>query len=99
MGNCSLKAVADGEDGTEEAGGQSTMNGKRPVEVRPRPGNGVWKVKLVIDPRELEKILSEGANTDALIEQMRIAAYSTPKRGKSSSGVNGNHLSHMCTYK
>ncbi|KAK4262919.1 hypothetical protein QN277_028410 [Acacia crassicarpa] len=47
------------------------------VEVLPSAGNGVWKVKLVIDTKQLEEILSEQVNTEALIEQMRMAASST----------------------
>lgn len=51
-------------------------------------GSGVWKVKLVIDPKDLERILSEEVNTEAFFEQMRVAANSTPMKGKSSwSGV------------
>ncbi|KAK7399091.1 hypothetical protein VNO78_10266 [Psophocarpus tetragonolobus] len=44
------------------------------LEVLPTAKNGVWKVKLVIDPRKLEEILSEQVNTEALIEKMRMAA-------------------------
>ncbi|KAL2614682.1 hypothetical protein AAZX31_08G024200 [Glycine max] len=44
------------------------------LEVLPTAKNGVWRVKLVIDPRQLEKILSEQVNTEALIEKMRMAA-------------------------
>ncbi|XP_050897437.1 uncharacterized protein LOC127104293 [Lathyrus oleraceus] len=51
--------------------------------------NGVWKVKLVIDTRHLEEILSEQVNTGALIEKMRMAAtaYSTssPTRSRTMS--------------
>nr|GEU48548.1 hypothetical protein [Tanacetum cinerariifolium] len=45
-------------------------------EVLPAPRKGVWKVKLVINTKQLEDILSEEVNTEALIEQMRIAAGS-----------------------
>ncbi|XP_010267590.1 PREDICTED: uncharacterized protein LOC104604776 [Nelumbo nucifera] len=57
------------------------------LEVLPSPGKGVWKVKLVIDTKQLEEILSEQVNTEALIEKMRTVASSanaTPKRTKSS---------------
>ncbi|KAL6182393.1 hypothetical protein ACLB2K_043815 [Fragaria x ananassa] len=47
------------------------------LEVLPCGGDGVWRVKLVIDTKQLEEILSEG-NTLALIEMMRMAA-TTPK--------------------
>lgn len=104
MGNCSLKAVSDGgqEHNSEQSKGQrvrvTSISPKTSiVGVMPVSGNGVWKVKLAIDPRDLEQILSEDGNTEALIEQVRIAANSTPKRRKSHwSGLNGAHLSHMC---
>lgn len=44
------------------------------LEVLPSAQNGVWRVKLVIDTRQLEEILSEQVNTEALIEKMRMAA-------------------------
>lgn len=47
------------------------------LEVLPSAGNGVWRVKLVIDTRQLEEILSEQVNTEALIEKMRMAAIAT----------------------
>ncbi|KAE9451866.1 hypothetical protein C3L33_16234, partial [Rhododendron williamsianum] len=48
---------------------------------------GVWRVKLVIDTKQLEEILSQEVNMEALIEQMRLAASSAsdsaaPRRGK-----------------
>ncbi|OWM85204.1 uncharacterized protein LOC116205341 [Punica granatum] len=63
----------------------------------PRRGDGVWKVKLVIDTKQLEEILSEEVNVEALIERMRAAAGSSsgsntngttrsPKRGKVKGG-------------
>ncbi|KAK0586895.1 hypothetical protein LWI29_014059 [Acer saccharum] len=57
------------------------------LEVLPSQGNGVWRVKLVINTRQLEEILSEQVNTEALIEKMRMAASSaslTPRRSKTS---------------
>lgn len=58
------------------------------LEVLPSHGNGVWKVKLAINTKQLEEILSEQVNTEALIEKMRMAASSaaslTPRRTKSS---------------
>lgn len=56
------------------------------LEVLPPPQKGVWRVKLVINTKQLEEILSEEVNTEALIEQMRLAASSgnvTPRRAKS----------------
>ncbi|KAJ6701885.1 PLASTID MOVEMENT IMPAIRED PROTEIN-RELATED [Salix koriyanagi] len=57
------------------------------LEVLPTLGDGVWRVKLVINTKQLEEILSEQVNTEALIEKMRMAASSaslTPRRSKSS---------------
>ncbi|KAI3710685.1 hypothetical protein L2E82_40474 [Cichorium intybus] len=48
-------------------------------EVLPPPREGVWKVKLVINTKQLEEILSEEVNTEALIEQMRAAAAGSRK--------------------
>jgi len=59
------------------------------LEVLPSAKNGVWKVKLVIDTRQLEEILSEQVNTGALIEKMRMAAtaysISSPTRSRTMS--------------
>ncbi|KAK4422504.1 hypothetical protein Salat_1832900 [Sesamum alatum] len=112
MGNCSLRAVTDADGEVEQRRGEeavrvsgfnrltSAIHGKTSVEVLPPPGAGVWKVKLVIDPKDLERILAEQVNTEALIEHMRIAANSTPKRGKSSrGGADGRHCSVMCSFK
>lgn len=56
-------------------------------EVLPPPRKGVWKVKLVINTKQLEEILSEEVNTEALIERMRVAATSSmtvvPRRSQS----------------
>ncbi|KAG2677013.1 hypothetical protein I3843_12G080700 [Carya illinoinensis] len=55
------------------------------MEVLPSARDGVWRVKLVIDTKQWEEILSEQVNTEALIERMRMAASSaslTPKRTK-----------------
>ncbi|XVF53105.1 hypothetical protein PTKIN_Ptkin05aG0072900 [Pterospermum kingtungense] len=62
------------------------------LEVLPTQKNGVWKVKLVISSEQLEDILSEQVNTEALIEKMRMAAIGssatlTPRRSKSSRVV------------
>ncbi|XP_076900885.1 uncharacterized protein LOC143555161 [Bidens hawaiensis] len=54
-------------------------------EVLPPPRKGVWKVKLVINTKQLEEILSEEVNTEALIEQMRVAATSLVKVGHRQS--------------
>ncbi|KAJ4952307.1 hypothetical protein NE237_029139 [Protea cynaroides] len=78
--------------GTESDLGVSSASvgptGSRPaLEVLPSPGNGVWRVKLVIDTKQLGEILSEQVNTEALIEKMRSAASAssaaaTPRRSK-----------------
>ncbi|CAK9163086.1 unnamed protein product [Ilex paraguariensis] len=60
------------------------------IEVLPPPRKGVWSVKLVINTEQLEEILAEQVNIEALIEQMRMAASSasgTPKRMRSFWGV------------
>ena len=60
------------------------------LEVLLAVGDGVWRVKLVIDTKQLEEILSEQVNTKALIEKMRMVASSaslTPKRTKSAWGM------------
>ncbi|EEF43378.1 uncharacterized protein LOC8278535 [Ricinus communis] len=64
------------------------------VQVLPSQSNGVWKVKLMISPKQLEEILSEERNTEALIEKMRMAAAASssaaslaPRKSKSSWGV------------
>lgn len=50
---------------------------------------GVWRVKLAISSRQLEEILAEEVDIEALIEQMRMAASSssssTPRRTDKSS--------------
>lgn len=45
-------------------------------EVLPSSGNGVWRVKMAIDSKELEEMLSP-ENAEALIEMMRSAAKSS----------------------
>ncbi|KAK8518394.1 hypothetical protein V6N13_027871 [Hibiscus sabdariffa] len=57
------------------------------LEVLSSEKNGVWKVKLVISSQQLEDILSEQVNTEALIEKVRMAAAAnsgavTPRRNK-----------------
>ena len=57
------------------------------LEVLPMVGDRVWRVKLVIDTKQLEEILSEQVNIEALIEKMRMVASSgslTPKRTESA---------------
>ncbi|XP_057520595.1 uncharacterized protein LOC130800890 [Amaranthus tricolor] len=46
-------------------------------EVLPSRGNGVWKVKMAINSKELEEMLSD--NAEALIQMMRSAAKSSEK--------------------
>ncbi|KAK2991434.1 hypothetical protein RJ640_019080 [Escallonia rubra] len=55
-------------------------NGTSALEVLPPPQKGVWRVKLVIDPKLLEEILSEQVDVDALIAQIRMAACSAAPR-------------------
>ncbi|KAG5022601.1 hypothetical protein JHK85_018943 [Glycine max] len=57
------------------------------LEVLPTAKNGVWRVKLLIDPRQLEEILSEQVNTEALIEKMGTAATSCSTTTPSSSRI------------
>lgn len=96
MGNCSLRAVADATHvPNEEAAvirirSASTLRTKAPP---PPPGNGVWKVKLLINPKDLEKILSEEVNAEALIQQMRMAANSTPIKENNFSCSSLTHKS------
>ncbi|KAL8515064.1 hypothetical protein ACS0TY_013953 [Phlomoides rotata] len=90
MGNCSLRAVTDSTERLNEEVGaiRSTSSSVNSFKMKTmttgsnKGGNEVWKVKLVIDHKDLEMILSEEVNTEALIERMRIAAKSTPIRGK-----------------
>nr|XP_043606411.1 uncharacterized protein LOC122578503 [Erigeron canadensis] len=67
------------------------LSDKSGFEVLPPPRKGVWKVKLVINTKQLEEILSEDGNTEALIEQMRAAAASSmkvmPRRSTSYWGI------------
>ncbi|KAH7513718.1 uncharacterized protein LOC107429808 [Ziziphus jujuba] len=67
---------------------ESLSNGPA-LEVLPSGGDGVWKVKLMIDTKQLEEIFSEQGNTEALIERMRMVASSaslTPRHAKSFRG-------------
>lgn len=76
--------VQTGDGRPEAAEDLGTGSG---LEVLPAGGNGVWRVKLVIDTKQLEEILAEEGNTEALIERMRAAAATaaavqSPRRGK-----------------
>ncbi|PON68993.1 UvrABC system protein C [Trema orientale] len=66
------------------------------MEVLPSGGDGVWRVKLMIDTKQLEEILSEQGNTEALIERMRMVVSSagtlTPRHTKSSWKSNWSSL-------
>lgn len=64
---------------------ESLSNGQA-LEVLPSGGDGVWRVKLMIDTKQLEGILSEQGNTEALIERMRMVASLTPRHAKSFRG-------------
>ncbi|XP_040985849.1 uncharacterized protein LOC121234102 [Juglans microcarpa x Juglans regia] len=57
------------------------------LEVLPSVEDGVWRVKLVIDTKQLEEILSEQVNTEALIERMRMAASSASPTPKQTTGA------------
>ncbi|KAL2902927.1 Brain and acute leukemia cytoplasmic protein [Bienertia sinuspersici] len=46
-------------------------------EVLPSKGNGVWRVKMAIDSKELEDMLSE--NAEGLIQKMRSVAKASEK--------------------
>lgn len=59
-------------DASSELVRNTTMGSS--LEVLPSPGNGVWRVKLVISSDQLAEVLSEQVNTQALIERMRAAA-------------------------
>ncbi|KAF5460530.1 hypothetical protein F2P56_020394 [Juglans regia] len=76
------KSLGAASDAIEDLANGSTM------EVLPSAGDGVWRVKLVIDTKQWEEILSEQVNTEALIERIRMAASSaslTPKRTKGAA--------------
>ncbi|KAK8560912.1 hypothetical protein V6N13_026347 [Hibiscus sabdariffa] len=79
---CDKKVEVDGAGPTEPPKMSAAA-----LEVLSPEKNGVWKVKLVISSRQLEEILSEQVNTEALIEKMRMAAAAnsgvvTPRRNK-----------------
>ncbi|CAL1373620.1 unnamed protein product [Linum trigynum] len=86
-------------DSKKEA--QEQGKGSAALHVLPSHRDGVWKVKLVIDPKRLEEIWSEQENVEALIENMRMVAAAaesfTPRRSRSSWGVSRKaaSLSHM----
>ncbi|KAH7512412.1 hypothetical protein FEM48_Zijuj12G0088200 [Ziziphus jujuba var. spinosa] len=55
-------------------------------EVLPSSGYGVWKVKLMIDTKQVEETFSKQGNTKALIEKMRMVTSSAslkPRHAKS----------------
>ncbi|XP_030501764.2 uncharacterized protein LOC115716979 [Cannabis sativa] len=89
----SLSHSASAEFVDNLASGNSGM-----MQVLPSGGNGVWKVKLMIDTKQLEEILSEQGNTEALIERMRMVASSsssgplTPRHSKSKWKSNFSNL-------
>ncbi|KAF4389441.1 hypothetical protein G4B88_006500, partial [Cannabis sativa] len=78
--------------------GSSPFGNSGMMQVLPSGGNGVWKVKLMIDTKQLEEILSEQGNTEALIERMRMVASSsssgplTPRHSKSKWKSNFSNL-------
>ncbi|KAL3360661.1 hypothetical protein AABB24_013881 [Solanum stoloniferum] len=79
------------EEKTEQIRVSSSLTKGSAMEVLPAQREGVWRVKLIINPQQLEEIFSEEGYTEALIEQMRIAANtsSIAKHTRSTScGVN-----------
>ncbi|XP_021903835.1 uncharacterized protein LOC110819057 [Carica papaya] len=90
-----LEALAESEKGKSVKQGEERRvplveklaNGEG-IRVLPSQKKGVWKVKLMINTKQLEEILAEEGNTEALIEKMRMAAAATatsnPKRTKAS---------------
>ncbi|KAB2632932.1 hypothetical protein D8674_029179 [Pyrus ussuriensis x Pyrus communis] len=73
---------------------ENLAKGSSALEVLPSGGDGVWRVKLVIDTKQLEELFSENGDAGALIETMRMAASggagaSTPKHTKSLWGGAG----------
>ncbi|XP_026424530.1 uncharacterized protein LOC113320848 [Papaver somniferum] len=74
---------------TDLGGKNLTM--KPALEVLPSLGNGVWRVKMVIDTKQLEEILSEQVNIGELIEKTReVAAVSRNSNGSDSSHSNAS---------
>ncbi|CAN0908852.1 hypothetical protein LINGRAHAP2_LOCUS25499 [Linum grandiflorum] len=84
------------------------VNTTTSMHVLPSNREGVWKVKLVIDPKRLEEIWSDSESVEALIEKMRMAAaaaggecLNTPRGSSRSWGMmmsrkkGGADLSHM----
>lgn len=80
------------EEKKEQIRVSSSLTKGSAMEVLPAQREGVWRVKLIINPQQLEEIFSEEGNTEALIEQMRIAANTSSiakhTRSTSSCGVN-----------
>ncbi|KAB2608775.1 hypothetical protein D8674_011943 [Pyrus ussuriensis x Pyrus communis] len=72
---------------------ENLAKGSSALEVLPSGGDGVWRVKLVIETKQLEELFSENGDAGALIETMRMAAgggwASTPKKTKSLWGGGG----------
>ncbi|TQE01806.1 hypothetical protein C1H46_012606 [Malus baccata] len=72
---------------------ENLAKGSSALEVLPSGGDGVWRVKLVIETKQLEELFSENGDAGALIETMRLAASggwaNTPKKTKSPWGGGG----------
>ena len=69
------------------------------LEVLSSARDGMWRVKLVIDTRQLKQILSEQVNTEALIKKMRavavmISSVSSPTRRRSIVQIGRNMKLH-----
>lgn len=87
------ETVEAGEVQLETVGSSSSLASSAGLEVVRHNGKGVWKVKLVIGTKELEQILAEEVNVEALVERMREAAAAaaatagskpSPKSGRAS---------------
>ncbi|CAL9774804.1 unnamed protein product [Musa acuminata subsp. burmannicoides] len=70
------------------------------LEVLPSPEKGVWRVRMAISSEQLAEILSEQANTEAMIERMRTyastaeAAQKQPKSKRAADWMS-QHCEHV----
>ncbi|KAK9144024.1 hypothetical protein Syun_013424 [Stephania yunnanensis] len=85
--NNAVNEDEDGEsvvdDGIRASNGGENLASEPALEVLQSGRKGVWRVKLVIDTKQLEEILAEEGNTEALIEKMRsTVASSASSTGK-----------------
>jgi len=68
------------------------------LEVLPSRGNGVWRVKMAIDSKDLEEMLSP-ENAEALIEMMRSAAKSSSPTRRSFGWRRSSNAVISCGFK